>query len=282
MRARVLAIAIALAISPLSLAAEAEGEGEDEEEPTPGEMAEARVHFERALEHEEDGDYEASADEYLTAYSLYPDPEFFFNAARVLREGGDFERSLRYYERYLELDPDGRGADAANEQVEALRERIDAEDEEPEEDAPEEEAETAAPAAPGPLDPGDPDAEVGTSADGTAGGMRTAGVITGAAGLVALGTSAYFGNRARTLGNDISAFLDDNPGQWDDDILAKYDRGERADRAMLIFGGVGLAAVGAGAALYLMADGGGDDAGGVAIAPSLTPGGAGIAVGGSF
>lgn len=275
MRARALAISIALFAMPAAAGAE-------EEEPTPEEMAEARVHFEKAREHEDDGAYGAAADEYLNAYALYPDPEFFFNVGRVLRKAGNLGRALDYYERYLDLDPDGRGADAAEEQVEAIRAELDEEADpevgDPAEDAREAEDTRDAPDDPGRLAP----EEAAPPEPGRSRGMQIAGLATGAAGVVALGTSAYFGNRARSLSDEVSAFAADDPVQWSDDIIETYDDGRRADRRMLVLGGVGIAAVGAGTAIFLMAGTGSPDAGEVALSPSLEPGGAGVSVTGSF
>ncbi len=284
MRTPALALTLWLLSAPLSAIAD--------DEPTPGEMAEARVHFEQAREFEEEGEYENAADEYLSAYALYPDPEFFFNAGRVLRHAGDLDRALRYYERYLELDPDGRGAGAAEEQVEALRKELAAaQDDEPrpeDDEPPEAKDPDAAPAAgdvtdPGPLDPADPDAELYEADAGQPSrGMRIAGIATGTAGVVALGASAYFGNRARTLDNNISAFVADDPDAWTDDMISKYEQGRRANTSMLVLGGVGIVAVGAGATLYLLSDSGGSNSGGVAVTPSMRRDGAGLSLEGSF
>lgn len=259
--------------------------------PSPEELAEARIHFERARGFEEAEQYARAADEYLSAYALYPDPEFFFNAGRVYRLAGDRQRALRFYERYLELDPDGRGADAARAQVEALRSEVG--DDEADERKPDSEPrgergddadEPPAIDTPGPLDPSDPDATLYDDAPSEGSRpVRVAGMATGAAGLVALGASAYFGNRARSLSNEIDEFVAGEPNSWTGEWIDKYDQGHRANTTMLVLGGVGVAAVTAGAILYVVGgDSGGAESRGVAIAPAWMPGGAAITIGGAF
>ena len=263
--------------------------------PSPEELAEARIHFERARGFEEAEQYARAADEYLSAYALYPDPEFFFNAGRVYRLAGDRQRALRFYERYLELDPDGRGADAARAQAKALREELGddeaAEDErgsEPRGERDDRERDDAdeQPAidAPGPLDPSDPDATLydGAPSEGSR-PARVAGMATGAAGLVALGASVYFGNRARSLSNEIDDFVAGEPDAWTGEWIDKYDQGRRANTTMLVLGGLGVAAVTTGAVLYVVGgDSDGAESRGVAIAPAWMPGGAALTIGGSF
>lgn len=263
--------------------------------PSPEELAEARIHFERARGFEEAEQYARAADEYLSAYALYPDPEFFFNAGRVYRLAGDRQRALRFYERYLELDPDGRGADAARAQVESLREELGDDEAAKREPASEprgerddrerdDAGEQPAIDTPGPLDPSDPDATIddGTSSGGSP-SMRMAGVMTGTAGLVALGASVYFGNRARSLSNQIDEFVAGEPNAWTGEWIDKYDQGRRANTTMLVLGGLGVAAVTTGAVLYVVGgDSDGAESRGVAIAPAWMPGGAALTIGGSF
>jgi tetratricopeptide (TPR) repeat protein len=260
--------------------------------PTPEELAEARIHFERARGFEEAGEYRRAADEYLSAYAFYPDPEFFFNVGRVYRLAGDPQRALRFYERYLELDPNGRGAGAARAQVEALREEIGDDAKPQDRDAVRDGEDDARPArddanlqTPGPLDPSDPRASVHHTEPrgGGSQSVKIAGIATGATGLMSLTASVYFGNRARSLSNEISAWAATNPQAWNESMIIKYGQGQQANTAMLILGGLGVAAVTTGAILYVVGgDVGGSESRGVAIAPSLLPGGAGLSLGGAF
>jgi tetratricopeptide (TPR) repeat protein len=262
-------------------------------DPTPEELAEARIHFERARGFEEAGDYKRAADEYLSAYALYPDPEFFFNVGRVYRLADDLQRALRFYERYLELDPDGRGAAAARAQVADLREELgdDADRPDRRDDGVDDDVDTRFPqedpslTTPGPLDPSDPHASVHRTQPRSSGsqGVQIAGIATAGGGLAALGASVYFGNRARSLSNEISAWAATNPQAWNEAMIIKYGQGQRANTAMLILGGVGVAAMTTGAILYVVGgNAGGVESRGVAIAPSLLPGGAGVTLGGAF
>lgn len=90
-------------------------------QPTQQELAQAREHFKAAEAAKRRHDYKAAVDRYLAAYELFPDPEFFFNVAEAYRLAGDVASSLTYYQKYLELDPGGRGAPAARAAIEELQ-----------------------------------------------------------------------------------------------------------------------------------------------------------------
>src|SRR5512137_45783 len=89
--------------------------------PSKADIAAAKQHFTRAQDYQDSGQFDQAADEYLAAYQLYPDPEFLFDVGEVYRLKRDKRRAVEYFEKYLELDPDGRGSADARASVAALK-----------------------------------------------------------------------------------------------------------------------------------------------------------------
>jgi tetratricopeptide (TPR) repeat protein len=116
-------VAIAAAHMPSAMAQPAAARGHSKQ-PTPKELDEARAHFKAAEAAKAGGEYQTAAVEYLAAYQLFEEPEFFFDTAEVYRLGGDEQNALTYYEKYLEIDPGGRGAAIARSSADQLRRQI--------------------------------------------------------------------------------------------------------------------------------------------------------------
>jgi tetratricopeptide (TPR) repeat protein len=93
-------------------------------QPTQQELASARAHFKAAEAAKARRDYKTAAIEYLAAHELFPDPEFFFDVGEVYRLAGDEPDALTYYQKYLELEPSGRGAATARTAIDELRRSI--------------------------------------------------------------------------------------------------------------------------------------------------------------
>lgn len=93
-------------------------------QPTQQELDRARTHFKTAEAAKARGDYKTAAAEYLAAYELFEDPEFFFDVAEVYRLAGDELNALTYYQKYLKLEPNGRGAATTRTAVSELRRSI--------------------------------------------------------------------------------------------------------------------------------------------------------------
>src|SRR5262249_34661770 len=103
------------------------------------------------------------------------------------------------------------------------------------------------------------------------GGLRVAGIVTGAVGVACVGAGVYFGLHARSLADEVA----------DTYTKAKADDGEAANRNMYIFYGVGAAAIVTGGVLYgLGARAAAGDA--VSVAPVVAPTRAGLELRGRF
>lgn len=113
-----------LVIGSLATAAAAQPAATPKKQPTQQEIASARAHFKAAEAAKARGDYKTAATEYLAAYELFQDPEFFFDVGEVYRLAGDEPGALTYYQVYLNLDPSGRGAAAARTAIDELQRSI--------------------------------------------------------------------------------------------------------------------------------------------------------------
>lgn len=245
-------------------------------------MKKAKRHYGNALDHHERKEYDAAAAEYERAYSFYANPEFLFNAAQVYRLAGKTELAIGRYERYLELEPEGRGAADARANLPTLRQELAearrAEDAKRKASAKraqdvkrraraKQEAAAKAKAQ---------DTKLSTTAKPSKGrGLRIAGIATGGAGLVALGLGVKFGLDARKLETDV----EENTA-WDRD---QYDRGQVAERNMYISYAVGAAAVLAGGVLYSLGRNTSSETNAaLSLIPTATNEGGGFVLSGAF
>jgi hypothetical protein len=213
--------------------------------PTQKQLDQARQHFEAAEAAKARHEYQTAALEYLAAYEQFQEPEFFYNVAEVYRLGGDEPNALSYYEKYLELDPSGRGAATARDSAAQLRRSIAAKQDAlaraaAQEAKDKEEAERKrnevkpAVVAPAPVRPAE---HPGRS-------LQIAGIAAGGAGVVALGVGVAFGFKMKGIEDEISKDTVYRP--------SRYDDGRAAERNMFVFTGVGIAAVAAGGVMYYL------------------------------
>ncbi|HTJ41765.1 MAG TPA: hypothetical protein VL463_06695 [Kofleriaceae bacterium] len=223
--------------------------------PSQKQLDQARAHFKAAEAAKAKKDFQTAAVEYLAAYELFEDPEFFFDTAEVYKLAGDEPNALTYYEKYLELDPTGRGAAAAKAAADELRRSIAAKQDAARKAADEAAAKKAA-----------DDAAAKKAADDAAAlkkqqdeqqvvapvpspsspgkGLRVAGLATGAVGVVSLGVGIAFGAKASSISDELS--------KADTFDQARYQEGKDANRNMYVFTGVGAAALVAGGVLYYL------------------------------
>jgi tetratricopeptide (TPR) repeat protein len=246
----------------------------------------AEAHFRAGDDYHRRGKYGQAVDEYLAAYDLAPLPLLLYNVAQAYRLKGDRRKALQYYEKYLAAEPNGRSSAQASIHADVLRKAIEAEDradaerraQEPPPPAPEPAVEpppaptpVMTPAPPAPVAP--PPAREPAEAAHGGGGLRVAGIVTGAAGVVCVGVGVYFGLHARSLADEVADTYSQD----------KVDEGEAANRNMFILYGAGAAAIVTGGVLYwLGARGPSTDAAAVSVAPVLTPASAGLEVRGRF
>jgi tetratricopeptide (TPR) repeat protein len=209
----------------------------------------ARVHFQKAKELHEKKQYGEAAAEYLEAYRYMPAPAFIYNAGQVYRLGGEKEKAVEHYKKYLELEPKGEGADDARQFIAELTAEIEAD---------------RKAAAPGTGEPGAAPVLGGGSGGGDPGGggappvrdaqerpgrgLMLAGMVSGGVGVAAMGAAVVFALRARSAESD----LDGYQGVWTPDRQDRYATGQSAERNMTVSVVIGVAALGAGGTMYFL------------------------------
>jgi len=116
---------------------------------------------------------------------------------------------------------------------------------------------------------------------GTANAKRTIGFVLGGAGLVALGVAGYYGLTAISRKNDESKYP-----AGSQDRLTVYDQASSAQTWGLVFGGIGVAALGTGLFLVLTSHGAAAPAAATGralhVSASVGPGFGGAQLQGSF
>ncbi|GAB4563481.1 MAG: hypothetical protein Tsb0020_12650 [Haliangiales bacterium] len=303
-----LVLAIALCAAGLYLAPAAvwaQSEASD-----PDAVERARQHYDKASALQADGNYQRAAEEYLKAYALYPEPEFYYNVAQVYRLDGDHKQALHYYREYLRLDPNGRGADSARQYIQELTHELAVTDSATETAAqgaaegatestsegqpPSDGGETPDPTAPAPASttgpeepapmPAQPEGESGvTVSEGPrdAGSSNRSLLIAGLASIGVGAISAGLGVKYAVDVNDHNSTVED-ASEWNERTLDAFERGESAERNMWIAAGVAAAAVAAGVTLIVLS---GDEApaerpAGLTLGPVLAPHTAGVSISG--
>jgi tetratricopeptide (TPR) repeat protein len=220
---------------------------------------EAKKHVQAGIRHQNAGRYDEALAEYQAAYALAPLPAMLFNMAQVYRLKGDKAQAVEYYRKYLAVDPNGRGGEEAREHVTLLdreirreaaeTERLRAEEEAARRRADEEAERRRAAEAEAARERAEAVAAHQEALDRPGRSLRTAGLVTGGAGALALVVGVYFGMRAQGLSNDVSNVS----GAWTDaaDRTARDD-GPAAQRDMVIFTVLGAAAIATGGVLYYL------------------------------
>src|SRR5262245_32121862 len=218
--------------------------------PTQKQLDAARAHFKAAEAAKAHHEYKTAAVEYLAAYELFADPEFFFDTAEVYRLAGEEQDALTYYEKYLELDPNGRGAVSARASADQLRRAIAAREDAAKRMADQEarrkaEEDRRAADEAARLKAAQAAQAARTPPPGSSGrNLRLAGIAVGGTGAVALGVGVFFGLRAQSISDEVS-----KASAYDS---ARDNEGKAANRNMIIFTGLGGASVIIGGVLYYM------------------------------
>jgi tetratricopeptide (TPR) repeat protein len=234
--------AAAAALCVFARSAEAQPKPATGKQPTQQQLDKARAHFEAAEIAKSRRDYQTAAVEYLAAYELFQHPEFFYNVAEVYRLAGDERNALTYYDKYLELDPTGRGVSTARGHADQLRRSIAARQDAlaraaAEREARKEEERRGIAAMTIPSEPTRQPEQPGR-------GLRIAGIAAGGAGVVSLGVGVIFGFRMQSIEDEIASDPVYRP--------SRYDDGRAAERNLYLFTGVGVAGIVTGGVLYYL------------------------------
>ncbi len=220
--------------------------------------ARAKALYEEGLRHYNVAEYDEAIRAWKEAYLISKRPLLLFNLGQAYRLSGDCKQAMDFYDSYRR-----EGATADNlkdlEEAEGVCKAKLAE-----KPAPAPTPTPAAPAAPTPAVPPPPPPVHHATA------MRKAGIAVGIAGVVSGGVAIYFARDAASIDDELNGYA----GEWDAAHANLYADGKQSKTLAWAFGIGGIAAIGAGVALYVIG-GTSTESSGVSLAP--TRGGAQVA-----
>jgi tetratricopeptide (TPR) repeat protein len=199
--------------------------------------ARARELFKTGSTHYDLGDYDEAIKDFTESYRLSRAPLLLFNIGQAHRLKGDCVQAMRFYKRYLEVEPNPANA----EELERAMGRCATQETPPPEARPPAASPPPAAAPPaavaGPAEP-PPAPDAGR-------GKRLAGLAIAGAGLAAVGTGVYFGLRASAQSDQVEG----GSGSWDPGLEAEGERDELVAR--ILWGAGGAAVIGGGIVWWL-------------------------------
>jgi tetratricopeptide (TPR) repeat protein len=237
----------------------------------PGSKDQAKAHFKQGKAFQDVGAYDKAADEYKAAYEIDPRPEMLFNIAQAYRLAGTKQAALDYFQKYLDAQPNGAGADEARQHVAELTKEIE-EDKKLHDKLP---ATVITPDVPPVVEkspPPAPPAPPPTVERVHSPTMRIVGLASAGVGVLGVGFGVKLGLDAR---NDADAISKKQGTSWTAADRATFEDGQAANRNMYIAYGVGAALIIGGATLYVVGSQ-------TEVVPLVTPQGAGVGVQGAF
>jgi tetratricopeptide (TPR) repeat protein len=226
-------------------------QAEDEETPAPSEevIARAQTLLSEANAHYAAKRYDEANSAYQAAYDLTEAPGFLYNIAQSHRLAGQCRDAIEHYEEFLSLDPKTELRSKVEGFVAEMWTCLEEEKRVKEEKGLR----------------GNPPADEGAGSEATVAGNQAnprrerrdsagpsrlplAGVTVAAAGVLALGTSAYFGLSARATSKEVESYN----GQWGSAQEADEDEAQRFEKLAIVLGVAGTAAIAGGVATYLL------------------------------
>jgi tetratricopeptide (TPR) repeat protein len=187
----------------------------------------------------EDRRYDDAIAAWQKSYDLSHLPGLVFNLAQAYRLHGDCSRAVASYRKFVQLDPASGQRDAAEGFVKEL---------EPCHDKPAPAKDTTEPKQVAVSPPPPPRPHVDTLVVDDGGGKRLVGVVATIAGAATIATGVYFGNQARSLGDEVRAAC--MMGCAYSTVADKDTTGRRDERLQWILYGAGGAALVTGGVLY--------------------------------
>jgi tetratricopeptide (TPR) repeat protein len=216
--------------------------------------ARAKELYEEGLRHYNVAEYAEAIRVWKEAYLISKRPLLLFNLGQAYRLSGDCKQAMDFYDSYRR---EGATADNLKDLEEAegvCKAKLAEKPAEPD-------TTPTVPAAPTTAVP---------PPERHATGMRKAGIAVGIAGVVSGGVAIYFARDSASIHDEINLYR----GEWDAAHAELNADGKRSENLAWAFGLGGVAAIGAGVALYVIG-GTRAESSGVSLAP--TRGGAQVA-----
>jgi tetratricopeptide (TPR) repeat protein len=237
-----------LVAAGLLLLFEASAQADDQGKPDDQAMVQARALLSEANALYAAERYEEARAAYEAAYELTLAPGFLYNIAQSHRLAKQCRSAIEFYEKFLAADPKTplRG------KVEGFVGKMWVCLEREKEAAAAEEALQEDEKGAGELRPDDTESSVVAvpveAESRKPSRLPLVGLAVGGMGVLGLGTSAYFGLKARSTSNDIESFT----AEWGPAQEAKEEAAQRDERLSIILGVAGGTALVGGAVLYFL------------------------------
>ncbi len=211
--------------------------------PNDAQVTQAKDLVNKAIAKSQAGDHAAAIELYLQAYNIAPLPLLLSNLAAEYQQAQKPIEALKYFCKYLEIEPTGPNVSYATAQARVLQTQLH---------NPVDDSKVCKPAAPPPPPP--PPAlgsAVGQSTlppdppphrdDRDPGrGLERSGIVFGVAGAVFVGLGVFYGAKAQSRTDEVN---NNGSNQWSDTILADEAEGQSDENkqiGFLIAGGVFL------------------------------------------
>lgn len=242
---------------------------------TPAQKQQFGDWMKQAIAKSQAGDHPGAIEIYEKAYALIPLPTVLSNIGAEFQLATKPVEALKYFCMYLDKDPTGPLASYATGQAKLLQSQLTG--------AQVEDAQVCKapilPMTPEPTGTQNLGATSATTASPADPGktFKTVGLVAAGAGVVTVGLGLYFGYRALKISRDISRLRSE---AWQDSIHAYQDEGQRDEYLQITCLTVGGLLVVGGAVLYFK--GRAKTSESMTVAPSVSPGGGGMVLSGSF
>lgn len=200
-------------------------------QPADDATARAKALYDEGSKHYTLGEYREAVGKFRAAYDLLPDALFLFNIAQSYRQLNECDQARTFYKSYLRTEPTADNRDQVERFITAMDECVKKKDAERD----------AALRAQQPT--------IVTRADHA--GLRIAGYVTGAAGLLMLGGGVYFSLDARDQAREVENLCSE--GCTTSDIAAIDRKGLDSERDAIILYVAGGAAIAAGIGMVVWA-----------------------------
>lgn len=253
MRASTLGLTILLAASAPALA---------------DDKAKAKKLYDEGLKSYNIAEYSDAIKAWKEAYSLSKKAILLFNIGQAYRLDGDCKMAMRFYDSYQREEQNPKNQDELDSAIALCAKAPDKPADKPADTPADKPADkTISKTEPRPIEKApvadkpdeasqevaqpdtDPDVGDGEQVDAptsSGGGLRKIGIGVGALGAVLGGVAIYFALDSKSAADENAAWT----GEWDQEHMDIEARGESSASRAWIFGGVGVAAIAAGAVMF--------------------------------
>jgi tetratricopeptide (TPR) repeat protein len=189
-------------------------------------------------------DFDGAIKVWTEAYKLKNAPNFLYNIAQAYREKKEFEKAIAFYRSYLKDMPDAPNRDVVEKRITEMQVQLDAQKKLAEQPP-------SGPVGPTEQPPASPPSQQEEQPRSSGKGLKTAGIVTGVAGVALVVTGVIFGVSSQSDKNDVQDAI--NRGDpWTQALADQESSGKTKAMLANVTLGVGIAAVIGGGVLYYL------------------------------